>query len=448
MGNPGGARSHAVPDTICPLPWLNLSLDVDGSSRPCCKFAHASPTSAYQLANLKDASLDEVWNGPAMQQLRSDFRSGSQPAECSACWDEEAVGIRSFRQTYLDDRGITSPPAYDDLTPDQPVALDLKLSNACNLKCRVCGPVASSSWLVEELQADAISPGVRKNLSSNRSYYLSNKVTDVATNRASLERWAPYIEHVELTGGEPMFSKENREVIDIIVEHGRPEHTTFLLTTNATIVDDRVLGHLPRFKDVMVALSIDDIGPRLEYERSGAIWSEVESNIARYAELASPSCLIVTNCTVSVFNVWYLPEYYDWILTTYPDQRVRPELNLVHDPKYFSVKALSPELKESVGTRLTRELVARRGLPEHARRQVEELIRFMSTSEQPGGSSWQLALSEIEQRDRIRSEQFAKVFPEFWEQIRSCGQLPTAHPTPAGTATRLRRGLRRIRPQQ
>ena len=59
----------------------------------------------------------------------------------------EAAGIPSFRQTYVRDRGIHTTPDYDDVTPDHPVALDLKLTNACNLKCRICGPVASSLWL-------------------------------------------------------------------------------------------------------------------------------------------------------------------------------------------------------------------------------------------------------------------------------------------------------------
>src|SRR5687767_6689333 len=45
------------PPTICALPWQNLSLDVDGSSRPCCKFAHHDDASPYQMANLKDAPL-------------------------------------------------------------------------------------------------------------------------------------------------------------------------------------------------------------------------------------------------------------------------------------------------------------------------------------------------------------------------------------------------------
>src|SRR4051794_19666563 len=117
--------SEPLPRTICPLPWVNLSMDVNGSSRPCCKFAQPSPDSAYQLTNLQDGTLEEVWNGPAMQQLRRDFRAGEQPVECSSCWNEEAAGIPSFRQTYLADRGISAVPDYEDPTPDHPAGLDL-----------------------------------------------------------------------------------------------------------------------------------------------------------------------------------------------------------------------------------------------------------------------------------------------------------------------------------
>lgn len=415
-----GAVPGDVPDTICALPWVNLSLDVDGSSRPCCKFAHFSADSPYRLANLKDASLDEVWNSDAMQRLRADFRAGVRPAECSACWDEEAVGIPSFRQRWTADRGITASPDYDDLAPDRPVALDLKLSNACNLKCRICGPVASSSWLNEELQRGNPPEGVRRHLTENRTYFLSNKITGHEQNLATLRRWAPWIESVEMTGGEPMFSRENREVLDVLVEHGRPERTTLVITTNATVIDERMFSHLPRFGSVQIVLSIDDIEGRLEYERSPSRWPEVEANIARYAGLASPTCQVFTNCSVSIFNVWYLPEYFAWILGEYPDHRVHPNVNLVHNPRHYSVQVVPQPVKAKVADRL-RSLSARLDDEFGVRSQVDEVVRFMCEVDEDPAGPWASAMELVRERDALRGEDFAETFPEYHAELVAAG---------------------------
>lgn len=431
-----------LPASICALPWLNLSLDVDGSSRPCCKFAHASEASPYQLDNLREASLEQVWNGSAMQQLRRDFRDGVRPDECRACWDEEAAGLRSFRQTYLDDRGIVSRPDFDDLTPAQPVAFDLKLSNACNLKCRICGPVASSSWLAEEIAHGRPGSDTVEHLRENKSYFQSNKLTRVAGNRELLEHWAPKIESIEMTGGEPMLSRENRDMIELLVEHADPARIAVVITTNATIIDDRILDQLPRFGSVVISLSIDDIGTRLEYQRGPLDWAEVRANMARYALLASPQCQIFTNCSVSIFNVWDLPDFLEWMRDEYGDGRIMPNLNPVHYPRSFSVQVMPPPLAQEVRDRLRSARDAFGG-DERMTGQLDGLIELVGAAGDEGRSDWELGVRTIESRDSIRGERFAEVFPEYHGRMVELGVWPREAPPSARHRTR--RLIARIR---
>lgn len=444
MADTAAEASGELPTSICALPWLNLSLDVDGSSRPCCKFAHASPDSPYQLDNLREASLEQVWNGEAMQQLRRDFRAGVRPEECRACWDEESAGLRSFRQTYLDDRGIRSRPDYDDLTPAQPVAFDLKLSNTCNLKCRICGPVASSAWLAEEIAHGRPGSEVTEQLRADKSYFQSNKLTQVPGNRELLEEWAPLVEHVEMTGGEPMLSRENRDVIELLVEHGRPDQVTLLLTTNATIIDDRILGNLHRFRSVVISLSIDDIGARLEYERGPLEWEQVRTNIERYAELASPTCQVFTNCSVSIFNVWDLPEYLDWMRTSYGDGRILPNLNLVHYPRYFSVQVIPEPLADEVRARL-RSARARIDDHEPVAAQLDGLTALVGSAGDDAVQDWDEGIRTIVNRDRIRGERFDAVFPDYHARMVELGLWPEDDPTNGSAQGRARRLIARIR---
>lgn len=428
MTSPEGSPvppAGAVPESICPLPWLNLSTDVNGSTRPCCKFAQPSPDSAYPLANLRDGDLDEVWNGAAMQQLRRDFRAGVRPAECSSCWNEEAAGIPSFRQTYVRDRGIHAAPDYDDLTPDHPVALDLKLTNACNLKCRICGPVASSLWLREELSVAG--EHADPYLVENKDYFRANKITGDPTNLAVFRRWLPHLDHLELTGGEPMLSKENRQLLELVVAEGRPERLTLLLTTNATVVDERILALLPAFGAVAVTLSIDDVGPRFEYERAPGRWADTEPIVRRYAAMTTDRLHVGINCSVSPFNVWYLPEIVGWLTGDPSLAPVHLNLNLVHYPRHYCIQVLPDALKEAVEDRLRTELLDRPGAcPPPVAAQVAEVVEFLRGARPGDDEEWRRGAEITRHRDEVRGERFADAFPAWAATIDRLAPPPPA----------------------
>ena len=417
------------PDSLCLLPWLNLSLDVDGTSRPCCKFEREHPGSHYEFANLADTSLAAVWNSAGMQQLRADFAAGERPAGCSACWDEESAGMASFRQTYLDDRRISARPDTADLAPPAPASLDLKLSNACNLKCRICGPVASSLWLNEELKHAPEGSATRIHLEANKDFYRSNKITGRPEDLAELRRWVTHLESLEITGGEPMLSKENREIIELICSDGDPGQVALTLTTNATVIDERILAALPRFGSVVISLSIDDIGPRLEYQRAPLSWAEVDRNLDTYASLASPRCQVFTNTTISTLNVWYLPEYLAWIHDRFPSGEIQPNLNLVHGPRHFCIQVIPAEAKAILEPRL--RAAAQGPWPQHIRDKVTGIADFLMSADEPDDDQWWLGVRTLRDRDAIRGEAYEVAHPEWHAALDALGWWSPPQRTPS-----------------
>lgn len=56
-----------APSRVCLLPWFSMYIAVDGDVRPCCSFAEGNICS---LGNLLKQPFEEIWNGPAYQQLR------------------------------------------------------------------------------------------------------------------------------------------------------------------------------------------------------------------------------------------------------------------------------------------------------------------------------------------------------------------------------------------
>lgn len=407
-----------LPESVCLLPWVNVSIDVDGSSRPCCKFDHVDQVDGQPLLKLGDATLAEVWDSPGLVQLRREFQAGKRPEGCASCWAEEASGVSSFRQTYLHDRAIDVPVDISDLHPTQPRGLDLKLSNTCNLACRICGPVASSRWLTEELAANPEpqpSGSFVAYLSDNRRYLADNKLTGRAEDRALLVRWAPGVQHLELTGGEPMLSKESAEVLELLVEHGDPSAITLQITTNATTINDRIVRHLDRFRHVGISLSVDDMGPRLEYQRDPAVWAEVEANISAFASMASRRCEIYLNATISALNIWNLPDYVAWWAAHPHRSSLGFATNFLHHPVELSIQHLPEALKAAAHEAWERH-------PKRHARHVEPIldrVLAFASATVADPAAWPKLLARTAELDARRGQRFADVYPDLVTQLRA-----------------------------
>lgn len=332
-----------TPDTFCTLPWVNLSTDVNGSLRPCCKFAQPHATNEYQLPNMKEGDLDTLWNDQRFQHLRQAFLDGKKPKECQSCWDEEAAGIPSFRLQWAKDKKInTDNIDFAPIATQGPRAMDLKLNNVCNLKCRICGPQASSTFLKEYQEQYNIKI-------EDGAYWLSNKILGTA-NEEVIKKWANDLIHLEITGGEPMASPENIKVLELLINSGKASGISVLLNTNGTLYNKKFLDLLVKFKEITLCISVDDLGERLEYERYPTEWATIQDNIKKFIELKSKnSNLFLTLCpTVSVFNVYYLTEYLQWAksmdMFTY--------FNILHYPPSHCIKNLPDDLKSIVSSRL------------------------------------------------------------------------------------------------
>ena len=333
-----------LPNTFCSLPWINISTDVNGSLRPCCKFAQPELDNEYQLPNMKEGSLDILWNDQRFQNLRQAFLDGKKPKECQSCWDEEAAGMRSFRIQWARDKKVdTSKMLFEPVATSGPRGMDLKLNNVCNLKCRICGPQASSTFLKEYQE--------RLNITVEGSdYWISNKILGTA-NEEVINKWADDLVHLEITGGEPMASPENIKVLDLLIKSGKAKNITVLLNTNGTLYNKRFLDYVLQFKEITMCISVDDLGSRLEYERYPTEWDIIQENITKFIELRKThNNLFLTLCpTVSAFNVYYLVDYLEWANTL----GIFTYYNILHYPPSHSVKNLPDKLKEIVSARLT-----------------------------------------------------------------------------------------------
>ena len=122
---------------FCLMPWIHLHIGDHGMTKACC-------VGNIPFGNINELSLEEVWNGAAISQLRQKFADGQADNRCAQCIHVEQAGGKSMRQETFEkyqhlDWNKNSLPYY----------FDLRFSNVCNFRCRSCWHGASSKWFAD-----------------------------------------------------------------------------------------------------------------------------------------------------------------------------------------------------------------------------------------------------------------------------------------------------------
>ena len=337
-----------VPENFCLYPFSHFQLDPDGRARPCCKYKVGDDSWQKDVPKLPNVNIGELWDQEEFQTVRSQFLRNERPSGCKACWDEEAAGIQSMR-LIREQGGKEHPYAtfFHHIPRPYPKSLDLKLSNLCNLKCRICTPFLSSQWINEIKALEIHDMGSPESFTNNsREKFLANP-----QNEEILKEWSDTIEYVEFYGGEPLMQQEHDRVVNIIRDHGNPANTGLYYNTNSTICKEELFELWKPFKEVYVNFSIDDIEKRFEYQRYNANWNESLSNIQKYKELAikhSVNMPLRLYVTVGILNVLYLKEFVE---------KIKPLgmpiiFNMVHYPHHYSIVNLPTKVKDVIKEKL------------------------------------------------------------------------------------------------
>ncbi len=145
---------------------------------------------------------------------------------------------------------------------------------------------------------------------------------------------------------------------------------------------------------VNIALSIDDLGPRLEYARHGAKWPVIESNMRKWD---SNFAFVTVYCTVNNYNIWYLAQILDY----FQGEIGKVSLGILHEPEYLSIKYLPREVKNEIVTRYAL-------MPE-----LDVVTDFLESTMGEDDHRLQEFLIETRKLDKTRGEFFETTFPEW-----------------------------------
>jgi organic radical activating enzyme len=342
-----------------------------------------------------------------MRQLRQDFLDQKQPQTCRKCWREERSGRTSKRMHTLDRLKHMLPDQEWTADAKPLMFLDLKLGNICNLKCRICGSWSSSTFAAEELAQ--LSPGEDKK--SNHHYLMLKQGAWPRENPQfwkEIDQVVDQIQYIEFTGGEPFMIQEHFDMLQGLVDRGIAGQIEIHYNTNGTQWPEQGEAIWRHFKTVEIAFSIDDVGARFEYQRSNAIWSEVETNLALFKQLRvrNNNIQLQVCTTVNVFNVLYLEDVANWM-----DQQDFNFVywNMMHDAYYFSISTLPDSVKTAIAAKLSAADVSKR-----THKEFDNIIGFMNGGASLDGFILRMKVADL---DRKRNQNLAKVEPELAQLI-------------------------------
>ena len=320
-----------IPEKFCVVPWIHLNPEPSGAVKPCCAyFDNSKPT----FRNIKQFSLEEMWNDNDQKSLRKQFLNNQTPQGCDTCTKKEGSGNHSFRMAMNERFAKHIVPAIENTEPDghyenfNLVYWDFRFSNVCNFKCRMCGPGCSSSWYEE---SDRSRPKIM-----DKDFYGRDLMPYV-------DQFIDVVEEVYFAGGEPLMMPEHYQVLDKLMENNR--YDVFLrYNTNLSTIKYKsydLINVWKKFKKVQLFLSLDGYGENAEYSRSGTDWLRVEDNLKKLIE---HDISLIISCTDNIFNVFHMPDFIDkLILLNVPLNKLLIS-NLIF-PKHYEIAILSDELK-------------------------------------------------------------------------------------------------------
>jgi hypothetical protein len=210
------------------------------------------------------------------------------------------------------------------------------------------------------------------------------------------------IRQIHIQGGEPFLSLTHLNILKDFEKRGIDLSQVHLwYHSNGTIrVNDDVLKFWEKFKLVTIYFSIDDMGPRMEYQRWPLIWKEVESNLLWYKDNIPCNGWIQIERTVGVLSAYWADEVDVWHQHNFFETKFKDPIGLnYHNCQgIYSLSAITNEYKDAVLSKFSKDHWI-----------YKTFINLPAENE----NSIKRMLAHLNKHDPVRNQDWRTVYPEF-----------------------------------
>jgi sulfatase maturation enzyme AslB (radical SAM superfamily) len=448
--------------TFCIAPWQDVHVVTDGGFKGCCVMEQR--TGKY-FTDGKDVNITQGinagLNSDTAKEIRLDSLNNKWHTACARCEKEEMSGMKSMRLLYEDrwkdkfsyeDALAITDTETGELPDDHvPFFYDIQLGNLCNLKCRICHPVVSSSWIPDFVKLNNLPEKFRMPLPGDRVVAIEHVKGKQYNIEPSPFAWAESDEfweemserkskmsHLYLIGGEPMMIHRHFDFLKECIDSGDAKHITLQYDTNLTNLPKKVMKYWTEFEKVMIGFSIDGMGPELEYMRNPIKWKQMLKNISIVDEFGyanNDRVQVYDSVTVSIYNVIHVLDYIEWKVKagkdTYKElwQEHKPNFGVhpLHTPSHLSVQTIPHDAKTLINAKYSNwrtkmlawvdsidkysEIQTKDSLKYSINEYVDTWIGFINQND--NSKQMNEFWDYTNKLDEIRDESFSDVFPQL-----------------------------------
>ncbi len=400
--------------TFCILPWIHYHITSGGHMGLCCVGNHEDGNNC--VGNINEQSFDTVWQSEEIQKVRAELINEIPQTGCTYCYDMDESGINSFRKRYNKKfahhfHRVESTNAEGFAPLAKPIYWDIRFSNICNLSCRMCEHNLSSSWFddgkaIAHYYTETPNTPILKNVEEAQRFH------------AEMDKHLLDIEEIYFAGGEPLMMSEHHHILERLISLGRTD-VRLLYNTNMThryYKKHDIYALWNKFDNVTIQASIDSTGDRVEYIRNGCSWENIKKNRQELRE-AAPRVLFKMYPTVSIFNIFTLPEVHKVLVETGFISIDNFMISCLMYPEYLSIRLLPAPIKDEIRAKIKnhKEWIRSNTSDEMYVDIIKNWDSLLVFMKEDHSSQIEDFLYITEALDKRRGQNFRETFPELSE---------------------------------
>jgi MoaA/NifB/PqqE/SkfB family radical SAM enzyme len=319
------SRDCADKKSLCHAPNYSLHFSKNGLVSAC------SYTRFMPLGKYPDQTIEEIWFGSTAHNIRKEMRTDAFPKGCQVCSSNaEAGNYGQMRSKLYDQYAVDPLKSFSTKTKNKfktgkfaeyPKVMSFELSNTCNLECVMCLGLLSSS--------------IRKN---REKLPPLPQMYDAAFTK-QLTPFIPHLKEVKFFGGEPFLIDLYLDIWELFVQLN--PLCKIYITTNGTILNNRVKNILEKLPNFQMIISLDAIYKETyEKIRVNASYEKVMENLQYFKAVSEKfNRRLIISPTYMSHNCNEYPEILDFANT----QNIYFETNLLETPPQLAVGNFPPD---------------------------------------------------------------------------------------------------------
>jgi len=369
----------------CPMPFGAIHYSMAGTVGIC----------PFITTNKDTITIDEYRADPFLKELREQHLRDERPSRCNACYYLEDMGLGSERKDKVNHF------EEDVYYKDEIHHVEVRFSNLCNSKCRICydhvsSRIAHENKMYEE--KDNHTYEVHRTPGPYEGFVLDQ-----------VKKHAHTIRRITFSGGEPLLHWQHWELLDFFIKNGyKPKLNYYSNVSQLTFKGQHIFDKWKHFDEIDFRMSVDAAGPGHGYWRYGTDWNDIIQNIKLVRDADLP--IKRTYITTIAWPILY--KWGDLLEELYAIDPKGMYNNTVVYSKEYTLHVLPQHEKEKAAKYL-QEMKTRVW---HDKGDVDGMINYMFSKDWT--NLMPIAINHLMKFDIRRRESFLDVFPE-WADLMS-----------------------------